>query len=86
LSSCEIAGTIDSVVTYNVVGADVYLAGAPISVTSAIESLPTFTVDASTSKFRMVRIDGKYGAPDWMVDPTQPSAACATLNTRVNQL
>ncbi len=34
----------------------------------------------------MVRIDGQYGAPDWKVDPTQPSAACATLNMRVNEL
>ncbi len=85
-SSCEIAGTVDSQVVYNVVGADVYLAGAPISVSSAIESLPTFQVDPTASKFRMVRIDGKYGAPDWMVDPTQASAACATLNMRVNEL
>jgi hypothetical protein len=85
-SSCEIAGTVDSKVVYNVVGADVYLAGAAISVSSAIDSLPTFQVDASASKFRMVRIDGKYGAPNWMVDPTQTSAACATLNMRVNEL
>jgi hypothetical protein len=85
-SSCEIAGTVDSKVLYNVVGADVYLAGAAISVSSAIDSLPTFQVDAAASKFRMVRIDGQYGAPNWMVDPTQQSAACATLNMRVNEL
>jgi hypothetical protein len=86
VSSCELSGTVDSEVLYHVVGADVYLAGAPISVASAIESLPTFQVDPSLSKFRMVRIDGQYGAPDWNVDPTQPSAACATLNMMVNQL
>ena len=85
-SSCEMIGTVDSKVLYNLVGADVYLAGAPITVSSAIESLPTFQVDPAASKFRMVRIDGQYGAPDWKVDPTQASAACATLNTRVNEL
>jgi hypothetical protein len=86
VSSCELSGTVDSQVLYNVVGADVYLAGAPISVASAIESLPTFQVDPTLSKFKMVRIDGQYGAPDWNVDPTQASAACATLNMMVNQL
>jgi hypothetical protein len=86
VSSCELTGTVDSQVLYNVVGADVYLAGAPISVASAIESLPTFQVDPTLSKFKMVRIDGQYGAPDWKVDPASPSAACATLNMMVNQL
>jgi hypothetical protein len=85
-SSCELTGTVDSQVLYNLVGADVYLAGSPITVSSAIESLPTFQVDPSASKFKMVRIDGQYGAPDWKVDPTQPSPACATLNMMVNQL
>lgn len=85
-SSCEVVGTIGTEVLYNVVGADVWLAGAPLSVTSAINSLPAFQVDASTSKFRMVRIDGQYGAPDFGVDPASPSAACATINMRVNEL
>jgi hypothetical protein len=85
-SSCEIAGNVSSSVLYNVVGADVYLEQAPITVSTAIASLPTFQVDSKASTLRMVRIDGQFGAPDWMVDPTQPSAACATLNTRVNEL
>jgi hypothetical protein len=85
-SSCEVTGTVDSKIDYNVVGADVYLAGAPIPVTSAIKSLPIFQIDPQASKFRMVRIDGQYGAPDWKVDPTTASAACATLNMRVNEL
>lgn len=85
-SSCEMSGTVDTEVLYNVVGADIWLAGAPITVSSAIKSLPGFQVDPTASKFRMVRIDGQYGAPDWQVDPTQPSAACATLNMRVNEL
>jgi hypothetical protein len=34
----------------------------------------------------MVRVDGQFGAPDWMLDPTQPSAACATIIMRANQL
>ena len=53
---------------------------------SAIGSLPAFEVDPKASKFRMVRIDGKYAAPDWSVDPTQASAACKTLIQRVNEL
>jgi hypothetical protein len=85
-SSCELSGTIDTGVNYSVVGADVYLTGGSISVASAIKSLPTFSVDAAASKFRMVRIDGEYGAPDWQVDPAQASAACATLIQRVNEL
>jgi hypothetical protein len=85
-SSCELTGTIDTGVNYNVVGADVYLTGGSISVASAIKSLPTFSVDAAASKFRMVRIDGAYGAPDWQVDPAMASAACATLIQRVNEL
>lgn len=85
-SSCEVVGTIGTDVLYNVVGADVWLAGAPITVSAAIKSLPAFKVDAQASKFRMVRIDGQYGAPNWNVDPMAPSAACATLNMRVNEL
>lgn len=85
-SSCEIIGTVDSKVLYNIVGADLRLVGQALAVSSAIKSLPTFQVDPQASKLRMVRIDGQYGAPDWKVDPTQPSAACATLNMRVNEL
>ncbi len=85
-SSCELTGNADSMVLYNLVGADVYLAGAPIAVSSAIESLPTFQVDPTASKVRMVRIDGQYGAPNWMVDPTKPGAACATIISKANLL
>ena len=85
-SSCEITGTVSSEVLYNLVGGDIYLAGAPITVTSAIESLPSFQVDASSSKFRMVRVDGMYGAPNWNVDPTNASAACQTVIQNMNQL
>ncbi len=85
-SSCEVSGTVATEVLYNLVGADVYLAGNPVTVSQAIESLPTFQVDPTASKFVMVRIDGQYGAPDWMVDPAQPSAACKIVNMRMNQL
>lgn len=86
VSSCELTGTVDSDVLYNVVGADVYLTGGQIGVTSAIQSLPTFNVDPALSKFRMVRIDGQYGAPDWAVNPQDAAAACTVLNQRVNEL
>lgn len=85
-SSCELSGTVDSEVLYNLVGADIYLAGTPIGVTSAITSLPTFQVEPLDSRFRMVRIDGKFGAPDWNVDPEKTAAACATLLARQNEL
>lgn len=85
-SSCELEGTVDSQVLYRLVGADIYLAGAQIGVTSAIKSLPAFQVDSAQSRFRMVRIDGKYGAPDWKVDAANASAACSTLLARKNEL
>jgi hypothetical protein len=85
-SSCEVLGTIDSSVRYSIVGTDVYLVGASVSVDNAINSLPAFNVDPAQSKFRMVRIDGKYGAPNWNVDPASVDAACATLQKRINEL
>lgn len=85
-NSCEILGTVDSSVLYNLVGADVYLTGGPISVSSAIKSLPTFKVDATESKFRMIRVDGAFGAPDWNVDPAKGEAACAVALSKVNEL
>jgi hypothetical protein len=85
-SSCELEGTVDSQVLYRIVGADIYLAGAQIGVTSAIKSLPAFQVDPKQSRFRMVRIDGKYGAPAWKVDAANAAAACTTLLARKNEL
>lgn len=85
-SSCELEGTVDSQVLYQIVGANIYLAGAQIGVTSAIKSLPAFQVDPTQSRFRMVRIDGKYGAPNWSVDATNGAAACTTLLARKNEL
>lgn len=85
-SSCEVEGTVDSEVNYRLTGADIYLAGAQIGVTSAIKSLPAFQVDAKQSRFRMVRVDGKYGAPDWKIDAANASAACKTLLARKNEL
>lgn len=85
-SSCEVLGTVDSGVLYSIVGTDVYLAGSPLGVDQVIKSLPAFNVDATQSKFRMVRIDGKYGAPNWSVDPASLDAACQTLIQRINEL
>jgi hypothetical protein len=86
VSSCEVEGFVDSAVLYNLVGADLYLAGAQISVTSAIKSLPSFQVDPAESRFRMVRIDGQHGAPDWGVNPADTAGACATILGRMNEL
>jgi hypothetical protein len=87
VSSCEIEGQVDTVIDYDIVGGDIYLAGAPLAVTSVIQSLPTFKVDPTQSKFRMVRVDGQYGAPDFMVDPVaSPVAACQALIQKQNEI
>jgi hypothetical protein len=85
-SSCEVRGNVDTPILYNLVGADVFLGPGPISVSSAIKSLPTFEVDGAQSTFRMVRIDGEYGAPDWAVDPAAVVAACKTIVSKQNEL
>ncbi|MFO0760506.1 MAG: hypothetical protein U0359_28760 [Byssovorax sp.] len=85
-SSCEVIGTVDSGIDYSIVGADIYLAGTPISVDQTVASLPSFDVDGTASKFRMVRVDGKYGAPDFKLDPAKAADACATIIQRVNEL
>ncbi|MEB2312735.1 MAG: hypothetical protein OZ928_12850 [Polyangiaceae bacterium] len=77
-SSCEMAGTVDASILYNVVGADVTVSNGVISVSEAIRSLPTFHVEKSESPYRMLRVDGQYGAPDWSLG-ADPSAACAAV-------
>jgi hypothetical protein len=87
-SSCELTGSVDASteIRYQIVGTDIWLAGSPLGVDQTIASLPSFHVDPVASKFRMVRVDGKYGAPDWKIDPLQQSAACAAIDQRVNEL
>ena len=85
-SSCELEGTVATPILYNVVGADVFLGPGPISVTSAIKSLPLFSVDPVASRFRMVRFDGQFGAPDLSVDAAAVPAACKAIVTNVNQI
>ena len=87
-SSCELVGSVDAAteIRYQIVGADIWLAGSALGVDQTIGSLPSFQVDSSASKFRMIRVDGKYGAPDWKIDPSQPGAACAAIDQRVNEL
>lgn len=85
-SSCELAGTVDTNVRYTVVGADVTLASAPISVAAALSALPTLTVDPDKSKLTMVRVDGKYATPDLGLDPADPVAACKILIAKKNEL
>jgi hypothetical protein len=34
----------------------------------------------------MIRVDGKFGAPDWKVDPAQAGAACQAMLQRVDEL
>jgi hypothetical protein len=87
-SSCELTGSVDASteIRYQIVDTDIWLAGTALSVDQTIGSLPSFQVDPAASKFRMIRVDGKYGSPDWKLDPLQQSAACAAIDQRVNEL
>ena len=86
MSSCEIEGRLTAGIHYQVVGADLYLANAPISVTSAILSLPHYQVNDEKSRFRLVRVDGSHGAPDWGLNLRDPVAACHTVIAHQNEL
>jgi hypothetical protein len=86
VSSCELAGKVATPIAYNLVGADIWIGPGPIGVSSGIKSLPLFDVDPEASRFRMVRIDGAFGAPDWDVDPADATKACQTIVSRVNDL
>jgi len=86
VSSCEVSGDLDAAIRYNVVGADLYLSTMPISVTSAIKSLPLYTVNKGDSRFRLVRIDGKHGSADWSPDFGDPLGTCKTVIARQNEL
>jgi len=85
-SSCEVAGTFASDTTYSVVGADAYLTNTRVSVASALQSLPLFEGDAEASMWRMVRVDGAHGAPDWDLPEGDATARCAVVKTRRNEL
>ncbi|MBK8257572.1 MAG: hypothetical protein IPK82_33500 [Polyangiaceae bacterium] len=85
-SSCELSGTVASDVRYTVVGADVTLAGTPISVAAALDALPTLNVKPDQSALKLVRVDGKYGTPNLMIDPGDPLAACKAIIAKKNEL
>ncbi|MEZ4309772.1 MAG: hypothetical protein R3F14_17180 [Polyangiaceae bacterium] len=86
VSSCELSGTVSSDVRYTVVGADVALAGSPISVAAALDALPLLAVKPDQSKLTLLRVDGKYGTPDLGLDPSDPLAACKTILAKKNEL
>jgi hypothetical protein len=85
VSSCEVSGNLDAAIRYNVVGADLYVL-SQISVTSAIKSLPVYTVNPSESRFRLARIDGKHGSADWAPDFGDVLSSCKTVIARQNEL
>jgi hypothetical protein len=85
-SSCEASGTFAATTLYYVAGADIYMSNSPIPVASAIKSLPTYEISPTESKFRMIRVDGKHGAPDWKVNLTDASAACKIAIQHQNEL
>lgn len=85
-SSCEVAGTFDATTIYHVLGGDLYLSNTQISVASALLSLPIYEISPTDSKFRMIRVDGKHGAPNWKVDMAQPGSSCATAIQHQNEM
>lgn len=85
-SACEVTGTVGAEWLYNVVGADVYLAGAPLPVSMTNRSLPSFEVDEKASSIRMVRVDGRFGAPSWDIDPASGAAACGAIRAHAPEL
>lgn len=85
-SSCEVTGTFDATTIYHVLGGDLYLSNTQVSVASALLSLPIYEISPTDSKFRMIRVDGKHGAPDWGVDMAQPGAACTTAILHQNEM
>lgn len=86
VSSCEMKGTFDATTIYHVLGGDLYMSNTQISVASALLSLPIYEISPADSRFRMIRVDGKHGAPDWKVDLAQTATACATAIEHQNEL
>jgi hypothetical protein len=84
-SSCEATGTFASDTTYAVVGADAYLTNTQVSVASALQSLPLFEGDADASIWRMVRVDGLHGGPDWALSG-DAATRCAVARSHRNEL
>ena len=85
-SSCELLGTFDAAIRYNVVGADLYLENSQIGVTAATKSLPLYQVNAALSRFRAVRIDGKHGSYAWDPDFSQPLDTCRKVIAHQNEI
>lgn len=85
-SWCEVKGKAGATWRYNVVGADVTLAGASLGVGAVAKSLPMFHVDEDAGTLKMTRVDGRYGAPDWEIDAMSPAAACQTILQRFHEL
>lgn len=85
-SSCEASGTFGSSTTYAVVGADAYLTNTQVSVASALQSLPLFEGVTDASVWRMVRVDGAHGGPDWDLPGDDAVARCAVVRSRRNEL
>ncbi len=85
-SSCELVGTVDANIRYNLVGSDCYLSNAQIGVSTSITALPIFSVVADDSPYRMLRVDGQHGSPDWKLDFADGPGACGVLLDRQAEL
>lgn len=75
-SSCLVRGNVDAEIDYNVLGANVRLAGGILSVKQVRDAIPVFDVLPETSQFVAVRVDGQYGSPKLEIAADNPKAAC----------
>ena len=64
---------------YNVIGANVAVASLPLAVDQVIGALPAMTCLKTDSRFEMVRVDGRFGADDWHLDPGDVEGACKVV-------
>ena len=85
-NSCQISGSVVAQIVYDVLGADVRLGGAPLPVRAVIKAIPAFDVVPEKSKFRALRVDGKYGAPDLHLAVGDGQAACQAAQANQNSI
>jgi len=84
-TSSLIQGDLSPVMEYDVVGSGADLQGIPMDGPTVKRNIPSFVIPESGSTFRMVRIDGRYGAVDLDVDG-DGTVSCAELMDRLDVL
>ena len=84
-SSCEASGTFSSDTQYKVLGSDVWISGTSLAVSQVVLSLLLFEGQAADSRWRLVRVDGTHGSPNWNL-PQDAPGRCAKIRANENEL